>query len=278
MERSQHKSRRPRRLSSIVREVSRTHPKTGAILSRAQTNREQHLERYAGGARLRGYEELLEHLEQLESVFHQSRRLRGLAPLIRRVRGDFQFALEVTLSGFHSAAHDAMRDVMEAEFLLREFFHCPSRIDEWVTAGPNDLRKNFQPGGLRKRHAKRLGREPVDLGEHHDYRGHSMLIHVSPYLHPFGGTGFTAPDGPFDTDVCFWEMFEHARRILFEAHRLRRKLARHIKSPWGPWRGLKRFRDAWQRTQEMQAIWMGLIRSRRRGHDGPGQSEGPRPT
>ena len=267
MEPSQSRPRRARRLSTILREVSRSHPKTGAILSQAQTNREQHLAHYADGARLRGYEELLEHLEQLESVFHQSRRLRGLAPLVRRVRGDFQLALEVTLSGFHSVAHDAMRDVMEAEFLLREFYHCPIRIDEWLGATPDELRRDFQPAGLRRRHARRLGREPSDLGEHHDYRGHSMMIHVSPYAHPFGGTGFTGPGGPFDTDVCFWEMFEHGRRILFEAHRLRRKLARHIKSPWGPRRGFKHFRDGWQRTQEMQAIWMALIQSKKRGGD-----------
>ncbi|MEX2492017.1 MAG: hypothetical protein WD425_09685 [Nitrospirales bacterium] len=64
---------------------------------------------------------------------------------------------------------------------------------------------------------------------------------------------------PFEDDSCFWEIFEHGRRVLFAAHRLRRKIAPHIKSPWGPEHGLKQFRLAWQRTQEMRAIWQALF-------------------
>ena len=235
------------------------HPKIAAHLSEAQSNRERNLSEYLHGARLRGYEELITHLEELETVFQRSHRLQGIAPLIRRTRGDFQMALEAALSGFHSVAHDAMRDVMEVEFLIREFHQEPLGIEEWLKATPKQLNDRFRPAILRQRHAKRIGSQPEDVAEAHDYRMHSRLLHVSPYPHPFGGTGFSGPEGRFDTEVCFWEIFDHARRLLFEAHRLRRKLARHIRSPWGPWRGLRQFRDAWERTQEMYALWLAAI-------------------
>ena len=260
-ERPLHTRSKARSFSTLLRVVSNTHPKMAVHLFRAQANRQKSLSQYVGGARLRGYEELIDHLEKLEAVFQRSHRLNGISQLIRRIRGDFQLALEATLSGFHSVAHDSMRNVMEVQFLLREFFYDPARIEEWLHATHKDLNDKFRPAVLRQRHAKRLGMQPDDVAEATDYRGHSRLLHVSPYPRPFGGSGFSGPDGPFDSDVCFWEMFEHGRRVLFEAHRLRRKLARHIKSPWGPRRGLKSFRDAWQRTQEMQAIWMALLQA-----------------
>ena len=208
---------------------------------------------------LRGHEELIDHLEQLEAAFQRSRRLRGISFLLGRARGDFQTALEATLSGFHSVAFDAMRDVMEIQLLLRDFYHHPNHIQEWLRATTRELNDTFRPALLRQRYAKLLGKQPQDLAEASDYKGHSMSLHVSPDPHPFGRLGLTELDDPFASDSCFWDSFEHGRRLLIDAHRLRRKLARHIKSRWGLRRGLKDFRDAWQRTQEMQTFWMALL-------------------
>ena len=83
-----------------------------------------------GGVRLKGYEELIGHLEDLERVFEKSRRLRSISFLVGRARGDFHTALEAALSGFHAVAFDAMRDVMEIEFLFREFYYEPNHIEE----------------------------------------------------------------------------------------------------------------------------------------------------
>lgn len=254
-------SSRARSLSTLLRILSESCPTTARYLSRAQSNREKNLSRYLGGVRLDGCEELITHLEELEHVFQRSRRLRGISPLIRRVRGDIQLGLEATLSGLHYTAHDAMRDVMEVQFLLREFYFDPPRVEQWLHATAKELNDRFRSAVPRQRYAKRLGMPTEDVPEAADYRMHSSLLHVSPHPHPFGGAGFSGPDDDFDTDVCFWEIFEHGRRVLFEAHRLRRKLARHIKSPWGPQRGLKQFREARIRTQEMQAIWKSLVRA-----------------
>ena len=257
--RTPRKGRKTHRFSTLLRELAKTHPKTAGHLSTAQSNREERLSRYLGGSRLKGYEELIAHLEELEPVFEKSRRLRRISFLIGRARGDFQTALEAALSGFHSVAHDAMRDVMEIELLLREFYCEPHHIEQWVSCSPKERNDRFRPALLRQRHARRMAKQPQDLGEASDYRAHSMFLHVSPYRNPFGGPGLDDPTMPFADDSCFWEIFEHGRRLLFVAHRLRRKVARHAKSPWGPERGLKKFRDAWQRTQEMQVIWRALL-------------------
>ena len=257
-------------LSTTLRTLSKSHPKTAAHLSRAQSNREERLSRYLGGARLSGYEELIQHLEELEAVFQRNRKLRGISFLIRRARGDFQTALEAALSGFHSVAHDAMRDVMEIEFLLREFYYEPEHIDQWLSCSARERNNKFRPALLRQRHAQRLGTSSQNVGEAADYRGHSMFLHVSPIQNPFGAPGLSESELPFAEDSCFWEIFEHGRRLLFAAHHLRRRLARHIRSPWGPERGLKVFRDAWERTQQMQAILQALIEAVSSEQDGNG--------
>lgn len=259
-----------RRLSTLLRDLSEGHPRLAAHLSQAQSNRQLRLLQYLDGDRLRGYEELIDHLEQLEITFQQSRRLQPLSLLIRRVRNDYHTAMEATISGFHAVAYDAMREVMEVEFLLREFNHDAARIEEWLQATPQELRDKFQPGVLRSRHANRLGIQPRELPESADYRGHSMLIHVLPYENPVGGSGLAQQEDPFIVDSCFWDMFEHARRMLIQAHCLRRKLARHIKSPWGPERGMKQFRRAWTSTQMMQKIWMALLENPPGDHDDDG--------
>ena len=70
---------------------------------------------------------------------------------------------------------------------------------------------------------------------------------------------FTDGDIAFSADSGFWEIFEHGRRLLFAIHRLRRKVAPHLRSPWGPERGLRKFRAGWQATQEWQAVFRALI-------------------
>ena len=263
-----------RRFSTLLRELATAHPKTAVHLSLAQSNREQRLSNLLGGVRLKGYEELIGHLEDLERVFEKSRRLRSISFLVGRARGDFHTALEAALSGFHAVAFDAMRDVMEIEFLFREFYYEPNHIEEWVSCSGKERHDKFQPALPRQRHARRVGKQPQDLAEASDYRGHSMFLHVSPDLNPFGGPGLGDQTEPFADDSCFWEIFEHGRRVLIAAHRLRRKVARHIKSPWGPERGLRRVRDACQATQQMQTVWMALLKVMSESH---GENTSPQP-
>jgi hypothetical protein len=152
-----------------------------------------------------------------------------------------------------------MRDVMEIEFLLREFVSEPSNISVWLSCSPQERHNQFRPAILRQREARRRGVQTKDLSDSTDYRGHSELLHVTPYHHPIVRRGLIEPSEFFFGDALFAEIFEHGRRLLFEAHRLRRKLAAHAKSPLGPRQGLKKVRDAWQRTRELQAVWSAIL-------------------
>ena len=252
--------RRPDRrgYAAVLKQLSTSHPTAVKFLREAESNRAQRLKRWLSGLRLRGYEELLSHLPEVEAVYRRNKRLRSIAFLIRRAHDDFVTALEATLSGFHSVAYDAMRDVMEIEFLLRDFYHQPGSIERWLAATPKQRNDSFRPAVLRQRHAQRIGKLPQEMPEARDYRGHSSVLHVTPDTGPFSPRGL-ASDDPFLADSCFWEIFEHGRRLLFAIHRVRRKVAPHLRSPWGPERGLRRFREAWRATQEFQALFWALL-------------------
>jgi hypothetical protein len=75
---------RPVMSREMLETFSREHPRTAALLQKAQAMRERRLLQYAAGARLNGFEELLEHLEKLELTFASARKLKPIAFLIGR--------------------------------------------------------------------------------------------------------------------------------------------------------------------------------------------------
>lgn len=256
-----------RSYKSVVKALSETHPTTTSFLRRAEVNRTRRLKYWQHSGRMQGYEELISHLTEVGQVYRRNRRLRPIAFLIDRAQADFVTGLEATLSGFHSVAHDAMREVMEIEFLLREFYHEPDRIQEWLKASPKQQNDKFRPAILRQRHAARHNVKPENLVEANDYRSHSLYLHVTTAKNPFGGPGISDEDIAFSADSGFWEIFEHGRRVLFTIHWLRRKIAPHLRSPWGPKRGLRKVRAAWHATQNSQVIYHALMKVMREEFD-----------
>jgi hypothetical protein len=245
-----------------VGELGRTHPQVAAALLRAHSNRMANLRSYRNGARLRGLEELLTHLEMLATAIDEVATAPPIAFLFRRVRADFETALEATLTAYPSVAHDAMRDVMEVEFLIREFGSDPPKLRQWLEATPQEL-KQFRPVELRKRHADRLGKRPQDMPEATDYAGHSMVLHVNPRELPIAQKGMVGPGAGFSVDMCFWEMFQHARRLVVVAHALLKTPEFvGVRNP-EPTTQLPAIADAWVRTQQMQEVFFAILKSRR---------------
>lgn len=208
------------RYSEQLRALSETHPRLAASLGRAHENRVERLESYQRGLRFAGLEELLEHFQQLEGVYQKSRKLRRLTFLVRRLQGDFCTAIEAGLSGYLAVAIDAMRDVMEIELLLREFYWEPGSIETWLNADGREQHRNFRPAVLRERHAARVGKSADQLADYIDYKGHSMFLHVTPTPSILGGPGISSPWLPFGDDACFWEMYEHGRRTMVRSSQL----------------------------------------------------------
>ena len=247
-----------RSYEDTLRELSKTHPTVSAALSKANDNRTAALNGYLSGVRFRGLEELLLHLAGVEKSLAAHSSGGRIAFLLSRASADFNTALEALLSGYVGVAHDAMRDVMEIEFLLRDFAAQPSHIDEWLRASPKQRHDKFRPAILRQRNATRIGKHPEDLAEATDYKAHSMRLHVTPQKTPFSDKGLVASDAPFGVDMCFWEVFEHARRLVLALfHFLSLQEFADALNPEPE--SLSSFKVAWERTQEMQQIFLALL-------------------
>jgi len=251
----------PTSYSELIRLLALRLPSLANLLASGEASRAGQLRALLGGARLRGLEELHVHLHRLEDQF--ARRHPIVAGLIRRSRADFEAALEATLSGYTSEVADAMRDVSEVELLLLDFSLDPARIMEWRTLSRRDRLRQFRPAVIRERlRAAGIGRFAGNAGEDTDYRAHSEALHVSPFTPVIArreprGSG---RDDPWDADAGFWEMFEHARRLIIATDALRASLKiRPLRAVAPSLRHLKDFRDAWDRTQEMQAIYIALL-------------------
>ena len=83
---------------------------------------------------MKGVNDLLVQLDRIATAFGAEPRLHKLTFLIRRVIADFETALEATLSSYAAAAFDAMRDVLEIDYLLKDFALDEKLIDEWLNA------------------------------------------------------------------------------------------------------------------------------------------------
>jgi hypothetical protein len=247
-----------------IADLEHSRPHVAQSLIAAHSNRQRRLARLsASGLRLTGLEELLSYLSSVEEAFNEHKRLSKIAFLVARTRLDFETAIEATMSGIHSVVFDAMRDVMEIELLLIDFGLEPKHVDEWLNADARTLQRQFSPGALRSRYARALKVAPQDVEGYADYKGHSMFLHVTPRNNPFGNKGITTMDDAFLVDSCFWDIFEHARRIIRIVHLVRRRLAPQQRTGPNPMRSLKDVRQAWRATQEMKDFFFFLAENRK---------------
>lgn len=251
---------RGRTYEDVLAELAKRYPRLHAPLGAANKSRAATLESLLGGARLRGLDELLRHLETVAEAFEGGGDpLDRIAFLVRRALSDFEVALEATLSALVSVAHEAMRDVMEIELLLLDFASELDRIEQWLTLPAKERRQTFQPAVLRKRlKTAGIGRYAGAGKRDPDYAAHSEALHVSPRKLVFAKGVQPEDDGGFLRDSGFWEIFEHARRLLFAIDQLRGRFPGVAWDTVAATDDLAAFISAWERTQEMQAIFLAI--------------------
>jgi hypothetical protein len=203
------------------------------------------------GARFKGLDELLRHLDELHQAFTANPTFSRIAPVIHRCRAHLETAVEASLSGYIAVVADAMRDVMEIENLLLDFAVNPAHVDEWLTADRKMRLRKFSPAKVRAR-----------LNADGDgYHAHSQTLHVGPGGdHPWMPRGF-AGDDELASDVGFWEIFEHARRLLQAIQRLTGALAPSSAIDEIAGRELMDVQEAWRCTQDMQEIVLAFFRA-----------------
>jgi hypothetical protein len=240
----------------IIEGMLDSHPHLAGTLRKAERNRNERLAKLKDGIRLKGMEEFLQELVKSKDLFSETPALRSAVRLLSRAVGYYEIGLEGSISGLHSVVHDCMRSAMEIEFLLRDFTIDVNRLDIWLHATEKVLQREFSPARLRKRYAASLGVKPEDMCEALDYKAHSKALHVSPRANPFAIPGIS-DDIWYQSDACFWELYEHGRRLLIATANFAHIVAPEciIKGP----EDMKDFKAGWERTQEIQQLFMLML-------------------
>ncbi len=241
-------------------QLADSRPRVAEFLRRSHENRSTWLNRSLDGARLRGLEELLNHLDALVRVLSNDASATTFARLFTRVIYDVEVAVEATLAGDLPVAFDAMRDVMETEFIIRDIALDPSQRTLWERRDPDVIRRRFRPVLVRQR-LKDAGVPGFgENAESVDYKGHSMALHVTPFELGLMDRRRTAADQPILADAGWWEVFEHVGRRILSCEYVIRDLLTEL-----DWRDvpepddLARVADAWARTRQMQGIFLALL-------------------
>ncbi len=243
-------------------------PLIARSLRLAEERRAERLAGYIDGMRLKGLEQLHAYLDAAVESFTTIPVLANLAFLVSRVQGDFETALEATLSGYQGVAADAMRDVMEIEGLLLDFATHPGNAQEWLHADRKLLIRKYGPAAVRDR-LKVAGVSPYSNEgfEPLDYQAHSQALHVTPPRTMLDNRGPEAPDLPsLLADLGFIEMFEHGHRILF-AIEATRVIGLGLPDDYTPLTPMDDFDAAYERTREMQVIVIAFLQAPQVLHD-----------
>lgn len=186
---------------------------TGSIAWIAQRHRLTMINLPQMGRWFRAIDELLAALGMYYIGFRRTESLSSIAFLIERAIRDFQVVVEASLSGLRSASFDTLRDTMEIEYLLNDFYHEPSHIDEWLNAKTSRQIHKFRPISMREREAERQNMRVADLQSDTDYKIHSQSLHVnSVHQH-------TAMRGVHEYDETLslfpmYELFFHGAGVL----------------------------------------------------------------
>lgn len=116
--------------------------------------------------------------------------------------------------GRQAQVSDSMRDVMEIEFLLRDFVGRPDNIGVWTSADAKTLRNKFSPKEIRRRVANDLfPGKGFNLPDADEYAVHSAVLHPTPKPSP-------RPDKQRDSSMHDGKTLMGAGEVLEHAHRL----------------------------------------------------------
>lgn len=244
--------------SSLSR-LAKDHQRLALALAAAEIRRASLISRLASDTRIKGIDELLTKLDEISTAFERDSRLAKLSFLIVRVTADFETALEATISSYLSVAFDAMRDVLEVQYLLFDFGRDKQLIDEWLQADDRTLRDKFGPVHVRRR-LKDGG--IGDFGENAqsaDYKGHSRMLHLRPpNWSVLPSKGRARPD-LFSDDMGFWEIFEHAHGVWRALDFLVSKIAPDSEANRILAAEPRGISSAWQQTNRSQTLFTGII-------------------
>lgn len=242
-------------------------PFAALALATADARRRQNLERLSGDIRFTGVNELLARLSTVGKAFAETPEFSKLTFIVKRAHADFMTALEASLSGYFSVASDAMRDVLEIQYLLMDFAINPGHADEWLTTDDKDRWKRFAPAPVRKRLQTAGVVQFGDKAESKDYKGHSMGLHLSPVPLVNSADGIV-PEHSWLNEAGFWEMFDHGRGLLRGLTMLIEKAAPGSRADDEIKKDMPLFVEASRQAETLKQVWLAIPEAGVKLHEG----------
>ncbi|MFJ2153186.1 hypothetical protein ACIOHB_31045 [Streptomyces microflavus] len=253
---------------SLVKQMAEGGAPIAALaLATAAGRRRRNLERLAGDIRFTGINELLVRLSTVGKAFAETPELSKLTFIVKRTHADFMRALEASLSGYFSVASDAMRDVLEIQYLLMDFAINPGHADDWLTTDDKDRWKRFAPSPVRKRLQAAGVVQFGDKAESKDYKGHSMGLHLSPVPLINSADGIV-PEHSWLNEAGYWEMFDHGRGLLRGLTMLIEKAAPGSHAEVEIKKDMPSFVEASRQAETLKQVWLAIQEAGVKLHEG----------
>lgn len=156
------------------------------------------------------HDEVVRHLDDLIALERVEEHVAGL---VHRCREDVVLSLEAALAGDNARTTDLGRDLMEIEFLIRDFTIHPEHLDLWATATEQRRNSDFGFGRLAQRQEKFFGLPDGYLTPaRREHQAHSTFTHPTP-------TGRPSPleasnPGGFLVFATSEILMNHAQRVV----------------------------------------------------------------
>ncbi|MFD3377596.1 MULTISPECIES: hypothetical protein [unclassified Streptomyces] len=253
-------------MSQLMKMAEDGAPVPALVLATAEARRRRNLKRLAGDIRFAGINELLTRLSEVGRAFAETPELSKITFMIQRAHADFMTALEATLSGYFAVASDAMRDVLEIEYLLMDFAIHPGHAADWLTTDDKGRMKKFAPVHVRKRLQEagvvNFGDQAVSM----DYKGHSMALHVSPVQLVNSANGIV-PEHSWLNEAGFWEIFDHGRALLRALSLLVDRTAPGAPAEAVLNKDFIAFNEASRKADGLKRVWMSVAETAAKGGD-----------
>lgn len=119
------------RYYAALKAAAECHPLATEGLMRADRHRLRRWQQFIDPVDLEAVNSLFGYLISASQILDKSGDNRDLIFLPERIAGDVRIALDGLVSGYLQTVSDAMRDIIEAELLVRDFALDTSRINKW---------------------------------------------------------------------------------------------------------------------------------------------------
>lgn len=241
-------------------------PVPALVLATADARRQRNLKRLAGDIRFAGINELFTRLSEIGQAFAETPELSKITFMIQRAHADFMTALEATLSGYFAVASDAMRDVLEIEYLLMDFAIHPGHAADWLTTDDKGRMKRFAPARVRERlqaaGVVNFGDKAVSM----DYKGHSMALHVSPVQLMNSANGIVS-ERSWLNEAGYWEIFDHGSALLKALRLLVERTAPGTQAEAVFKKDFTAFNEAKAKADGLKRVWISVAEAATKGGD-----------